>query len=69
MSRPRLSKLIRTEGVRSVDLLHELGWPSLNEKTGFERPGLRFESYPGLEHSVSAEEIEDMREWLVSALR
>ncbi|WVQ81207.1 acyl-protein thioesterase 1 [Cryptococcus sp. DSM 104549] len=56
-------------GQRSVDLLtQKLGYKLLPKGTVFERPGLRFESYPGLGHSSSAKEIEDLKAWLTEAL-
>lgn len=30
----------------------------------FERPGLKFESYPGMQHSSCPEEIRDLAAWL-----
>jgi lysophospholipase-2 len=57
-------------GERSVDLLtRQLGFNLLSKGTTFQRPGIRFESYPGLGHSSSPKEIEDMKSWLTEALK
>ena len=59
-----------TVGERSVDLLsRQLGFPLLSPGTTFTRPGIRFESYPGLGHSSSPEEINHVKEWLTEALK
>ena len=56
-------------GVRSVELLKKLGYPLVAAGTAFARPGLRFESYPGLGHSSSTKEMEDFAAWLTGALK
>ncbi|CAD6577459.1 MAG: hypothetical protein TREMPRED_001951 [Tremellales sp. Tagirdzhanova-0007] len=58
-----------TFGVRSVELLKKLGYPLVAAGTAFARPGLRFESYPGLGHSSSTKEMEDFAAWLTGALK
>jgi hypothetical protein len=58
------------DGVRSVELLtKKLGFPLVGPNTPFARPGLRFESYPGLGHSSSPQEIADFKAWLAEALK
>ncbi|RSH95212.1 hypothetical protein EHS25_000298 [Saitozyma podzolica] len=57
-------------GVRSVELLtKKLGFPLVPTNTPFARPGLRFESYPGMAHSSSPQEIADFKAWLAEALK
>ncbi|WWC91067.1 uncharacterized protein L201_006008 [Kwoniella dendrophila CBS 6074] len=57
-------------GQQSIELLtKKLGFPLLPSGTNFKRPGLRFESYEGLPHSSSPEEIEDLKNWLTEALK
>ncbi|EJT46151.1 acyl-protein thioesterase-1 [Trichosporon asahii var. asahii CBS 2479] len=58
-------QVVRYEyGVQSVELLKKLGFPSVPEDKIFERPGLKFESYPGMQHSSCPEEIRDLAAWL-----
>lgn len=52
------------DGVQSVELLKKLGFPTVPEDKIFERPGLKFESYPGMQHSSCPEEIRDLAAWL-----
>ncbi|KAI9636796.1 acyl-protein thioesterase-1 [Dioszegia hungarica] len=54
--------------VKSVEILKELGLPSVPPGEAFARPGVRFESYPGMEHTTCAKEIEDLAGWLKEAL-
>ncbi|ODN74426.1 acyl-protein thioesterase 1 [Cryptococcus amylolentus CBS 6039] len=57
-------------GQRSVGLLtQKLGYNLVPKGQTFARPGVRFESYPGMAHSSSPKEIEDLREWLAEALK
>ena len=57
-------------GERSVDLLtRRLGFPRVPDTSPFARPGVKFQSYPGLAHSSSPEEIEDLKTWLTEALK
>lgn len=56
-------------GVKSVELLEQLGFKRLPAGETFARPGLRFESYPNMGHSSSPKEIEDLREWIIAALK
>ncbi|WOO84983.1 Acyl-protein thioesterase 1 [Vanrija pseudolonga] len=56
-------------GVKSVELLEQLGFKRLPAGETFARPGLRFESYPNMGHSSSPKEIEDLREWITAALK
>ncbi|WVW79506.1 hypothetical protein I302_101475 [Kwoniella bestiolae CBS 10118] len=57
-------------GQQSIELLtKKLGFPLLPPGTTFKRPGLRFESYQGLPHSSSPQEIDDLKGWLVEALK
>lgn len=58
-----------TDGAKSVELLGKLGFPSVPKGRTFARPGLRFESYNGMGHSSSPEEIEDLKKWLMEALK
>lgn len=58
-----------TDGQRSVELLAKMGFPSVSSGQVFARPGLRFESYGGLGHSASPEELDDLTGWLKHALR
>ncbi len=53
----------------SIELLKRLSFPLLPPGTTFARPGLRFESYPGLGHSSSPREIADFSAWLTEALK
>lgn len=46
-----------------------MGFPTVPAGTKFARPGLRFESYPGMAHSSSPEEIVHIKEWLTEALK
>ncbi|WVN87855.1 acyl-protein thioesterase 1 [Cryptococcus depauperatus CBS 7841] len=56
-------------GQRSIDCLsHQLGYTVLPKGVTFARPGIRFESYPGMGHSSSPKEIEDLKAWLIEAL-
>jgi hypothetical protein len=69
-SRPPASRLIAADGQRSVDLLtKKLGFPLLPADTTFKRPGVRFESYPGMGHSSSDREIRDLKAWLEECLK
>jgi lysophospholipase-2 len=62
--------LIRPVGARSIELLtKKLGFPLVPSGTTFARPGLRFESYPGMAHSSSPKEVEDLKGWLAAALK
>ncbi|WWC98112.1 acyl-protein thioesterase 1 [Kwoniella sp. B9012] len=57
-------------GQQSIELLtKKLEFPLLSKGTTFQRPGVRFESYQGLPHSSSPQEIEDLKGWLVEALK
>ncbi|TXT13218.1 hypothetical protein VHUM_01619 [Vanrija humicola] len=56
-------------GAKSVELLEQLGFKRLPAGETFARPGLRFESYPGMGHSSSPKEIDDLRDWLTAALK
>ncbi|RSH77809.1 uncharacterized protein EHS24_002869 [Apiotrichum porosum] len=56
-------------GVESVELLQKLGFTRLPAGTAFARPGLRFESYPGMGHSSCDKEIADLQTWLAAALK
>ncbi|WRT69213.1 uncharacterized protein IL334_006197 [Kwoniella shivajii] len=57
-------------GQQSIELLTKrLNFPLLSPGTKFARPGLRFESYQGLGHSSSPQEINDMKVWLTEALK
>ncbi|WWC63891.1 acyl-protein thioesterase 1 [Kwoniella dejecticola CBS 10117] len=57
-------------GQQSIELLtKKLGFPLLPPGTTFQRPGLRFESYRGLPHSSSPQEINDLKDWLTAALK
>jgi len=57
-------------GERSVDVLHrQLGFPMVPAGKTFARPGVRFESYPGMAHSACPEEIAHMSAWLQEALK
>ncbi|KAL7421266.1 hypothetical protein Q5752_004151 [Cryptotrichosporon argae] len=56
-------------GVRSIEFLKKLGFPAVPAGEAFRRPGLRFESYDALAHSSSPRELEDLRAWLVEALK
>lgn len=59
-----------TDGKRSIELLtKKLNFPLLPSDTTFQRPGLRFESYPGMGHSSSDREIRDLKEWLAECLK
>lgn len=58
-----------TDGVESVELLQKLGFTRLPAGTAFARPGLRFESYPGMGHSSCDKEIADLQTWLAAALK
>ncbi|KAK4685898.1 phospholipase/carboxylesterase, partial [Tremellales sp. Uapishka_1] len=52
-------------GVQSVELLtKKLGFPLVDAGKTFQRPGLRFESYPNMGHSSCPKEIEDFKSWL-----
>ncbi|KAJ9121048.1 hypothetical protein QFC24_005029 [Naganishia onofrii] len=42
--------------------------PSVPTGTAFAKPGLRFESYEGLTHSLGDKEIQDLSEWLKYAI-
>lgn len=58
------------DGKASIDLLSsKLSFPLLSSGTTFSRPGIRFESYPGMGHSSCQKEIDDLRGWLEGALR
>ena len=60
----------RTDGQRSIELLtNKLGFNTLPKGTTFQRPGVRFESYPGMGHSSSDREIRDLKEWLTECLK
>ena len=52
----------------STELLKSLGFPLVPTGTPFARPGIRFESYSGLGHSSSPQEIADFTAWLKGAL-
>ncbi|WWC72965.1 uncharacterized protein I206_106929 [Kwoniella pini CBS 10737] len=56
-------------GQQSIEMLKNLGFPLLSPGTTFQRPGIRFESYKGLPHSSSPQEIEDLKQWLIEALK
>ncbi|ORY33132.1 Phospholipase/carboxylesterase/thioesterase [Naematelia encephala] len=56
-------------GVMSIELLKKLGYPTVPAGQTFARPGLRFESYPGLGHSSSPQEIEHLKAWLTEAFK
>ncbi|KAK8843957.1 acyl-protein thioesterase 1 [Kwoniella newhampshirensis] len=56
-------------GQRSVELLKKLGFPLLPPGKTFGRPGVRFETYPGMGHSSTPQEIEDFKAWLTEALK
>jgi len=59
----------RLDGKRSIELLKSLNFPILPEGTTFQRPGVRFESYPGMAHSSSDREIRDLKAWLEECLK
>lgn len=57
-------------GQRSIDfLVQKCGYKLLPQGTTFARPGIRFESYPGMPHSSCPQEIEDLKSWLTEALK
>lgn len=58
-----------TDGMQSIDLLKKLGFKELPKGEIFARPGLRFESYPGMGHSSCMEEISDLEAWITAALK
>ncbi|WWC63890.1 uncharacterized protein I303_106495 [Kwoniella dejecticola CBS 10117] len=62
-------KVLFSMAQRSIHMLKGLGFPLLPKGTVFAKQGIRFEGYPGLAHTWSAEEVEDLRGWLVEALR
>lgn len=57
------------DGQRSIELLKTLNFPILSEGTTFQRPGVRFENYPGMAHSSSDREIRDLKAWLQECLK
>ena len=63
-------KQLTTVGERSVEMLtKQLGFPLVPSGKTFERPGVRFESYPGMAHSSCPQEIDDLKAWLTEALK
>lgn len=58
-----------TVGTESIKLLQKIGYPMVPATSAFGRPGLKFNSYSGLAHSSSLEEIEDLKKWLAEALK
>lgn len=57
-------------GQRSIDfLVQKCGYRLLPQGTTFARPGIRFESYPGMPHSSCPQEIDDLKSWLTQALK
>lgn len=61
--------LMGKDGQRSIELLKTLNFPILSAGTTFQRPGVRFESYPGMAHSSSDREIRDLKAWLQECLK
>lgn len=58
-------------GTKSISLLQSLpnlSLPLLANGTKFARPGIRFETYKGMGHSLCGEEVEDLGEWLGECL-
>ncbi|KAJ9103845.1 hypothetical protein QFC21_002307 [Naganishia friedmannii] len=59
------------DGQQSCSLLQSIkgvNLPSVPTGTAFAKPGLRFESYEGLTHSLGDKEIRDLSEWLKYAV-
>jgi lysophospholipase-2 len=59
------------DGKKSISLLQSL--PSLNlpllpKGTTFARPGIRFETYQGMQHELCGEEVSDLVGWLGGCL-
>jgi lysophospholipase-2 len=46
-----------------------MGFATVPAGTKFTRPGIRFESYRGMGHSSSPEEIAHLKDWLTEALK
>lgn len=53
----------------SVDRLKTYGLNVLPPGESFARPGLRLVSYPGMGHSTCQQELVDLTQWLVEALK
>ncbi|GHJ83995.1 hypothetical protein NliqN6_0397 [Naganishia liquefaciens] len=58
-------------GQQSCELLQSLksvNLPNVPKGTPFAKPGIRFESYDGMGHSLDEKEIRDLSEWLKHAV-
>jgi lysophospholipase II len=66
-----LISVFSPDGTKSISLLQSLpnlSLPLLANGTKFARPGIRFETYKGMGHSLCGEEVEDLGEWLGECL-
>ena len=50
-------------------MVDNLGIPRVCRRDTFKRPGLRFETYSGMGHSSSEQELDHLKSWLLEALK